>query len=75
MCTFACSEDPNEIPHNASFHQGCLKQGWHRLEKFLNIQDCLEKSMKINLPSKVLEKHSKFYLYHLQEDSTVFLET
>ena len=25
-------------------------QGSHRLEKYLNIQDCLEKSLKINLP-------------------------
>ena len=24
-----------------------LCQGWHRLEKYLNIQDCLEKSLKI----------------------------
>ena len=26
------------------------EQGSHRLEKYLNIQDCLEKSLKINLP-------------------------
>ena len=25
-------------------------QGSHRLEKYLNIQDCLEKSLKIKLP-------------------------
>ena len=25
MCTLACSEDPDEIPHNASFHQGCIQ--------------------------------------------------
>ena len=35
-------------------------QGFHRLEKYLNIQDCLEKSLKL------LE------IYHLQEDSTMF---
>ena len=49
-------------------------QGLHRLEKYLNIQDCLEKSLKIKL-----EKHSKalkvLEFYHLQEDSKVILET
>ena len=34
-------------------------QGSHRLEKFLNIQDCLEKSLKIKFALKVLKKHSK----------------
>ena len=34
-------------------------QGSHRLEKYLNIQDCLEKSLKIKFALKVLEKHSK----------------
>ena len=29
-----------------------LKQGSHRLEKYLNIQDCLEKSLKIKLALK-----------------------
>ena len=27
-----------------------LSQGSHRLEKYLNIQYCLERSLKINLP-------------------------
>ena len=27
-------------------------QGWHRLEKYLNIQDCLEKSLKIKFALK-----------------------
>ena len=27
----------------------CISQGSYRLEKYLNIQDCLEKSLKINL--------------------------
>ena len=27
-----------------------VSQGPQRLEKYLNIQDCLEKSLKINLP-------------------------
>ena len=50
-------------------------QGSHRLEKYLNIQDCLEKSLKIKLalkstwktqrPWKVLE------FYHLQDDLTL----
>ena len=33
--------------------------GFAQAWKYLNIQDCLEKSLKINLPWKVLEKHSK----------------
>ena len=28
------------------------KQGWHRLEKYLNIQDCHEKSLKIKFALK-----------------------
>ena len=35
-----------------------LLQGSHRLEKYLNIQDCLEKSLKIKFALKILEKHS-----------------
>ena len=31
----------------------------HRLEKYLNIQDCHEKSLKIKFAFKVLEKHIK----------------
>ena len=43
----------------------CLKdifvqmQGSHRLEKYLNIQDCLEKSLKIKFALKSTGKHSK----------------
>ena len=29
-----------------------IEQGSHRLEKYLNIQDCLEKSLKIKFPLK-----------------------
>ena len=47
--------------HNiaAKGHVCQSKQGSHRLEKYLNIQDCLESPRKLNLPRKVLEKHSK----------------
>ena len=38
------------------------------LKNTLNIQECLEKSLKIDLPGKVLG------FYHLQEDSTLSLE-
>ena len=31
-------------------------QGLYRLEKYLNIQDCLEKSLKIKFALKVLKK-------------------
>ena len=34
-------------------------QGSHRLEKYLNIQDCLEKSLKIKLALKSTWKHSR----------------
>ena len=30
----------------------CYQQGSHRLEKYLNIQDCLEKSLKIKFALK-----------------------
>ena len=36
-----------------------VNQGSHRLEKYLNIQDCLEKSLKIKFTFKVLENDSK----------------
>ena len=35
------------------------EQGSHRLEKYLILKGFLEKSLKINLPRKVLENHSK----------------
>ena len=34
-------------------------QGWHRLEKYLNIQDCLEKSLKIKFALKSTGKTLK----------------
>ena len=47
-----------------------LKQGSHRLEKYLNIQDCLEKSLKIKFALKStgktlkgLEKSLNFTIY------------
>ena len=33
-------------------HKSLLKQGPHRLEKYLNIQDCLKKSLKIKFALK-----------------------
>ena len=49
--------------------QSQVNQGLHRLEKYLNIQDCLEKYLKnTQMPWEVLE------FYHLQEDPTLFLE-
>ena len=51
-------------------------QGSHRLEKYLNIQDCLEKSLKIKFALKSTGKTLEgLEFYHFQEDSTVFLET
>ena len=32
--------------------KACISQGSHRLEKYLNIQDCLEKSLKIKFAVK-----------------------
>ena len=45
-----------------------LQQGSHRLEKCLNIQDCLEKSLKIQFKNdlkntKGLEKSLNFTIY------------
>ena len=53
---------------------------YYMLEKYLNIQDCLEKSLKIKFALKSTRKTLKgidksLEFYHLQEDSTVFLET
>ena len=36
-----------------------LIQDLHRLEKYLNIQDCLENSLKIKFALKSTAKHSK----------------
>ena len=32
---------------NGSFFKWHIMQGSHRIEKYLNLQDCLEKSLKI----------------------------
>ena len=47
-----------------------LFQGWHRLEKYLNVQDCLEKSLKIQFALKStgktlqgLEKSLSYTIY------------
>ena len=34
-------------------------QGFHSLEKYLNLEGFLEKSLKLNYALKVLENHSK----------------
>ena len=34
-------------------------QGWHRLEKYLNLEGFLEKSLKIKYALKVLGNHPK----------------
>ena len=47
-------------------------QGSHRFEKYLNIQDCLEESLKIEFALKSTWKTLKGLE---QEDSTVFVET
>ena len=60
-------------------------QGSHSLEKYLNIQDCLEKSLKIKCALKGtrktlkgLEKSLSFTIYRriqrCQEDSTLSME-
>ena len=46
-----CNMSQRLIPH--------IFQGSHRLEKYFNIQDCLEKSLKIKFALKSIEKHSK----------------
>ena len=55
-------------------------QGLHRLEKYLNIQDCLEKSLKNKFALKSTWKNTQKYwkvleFYYLQEDSALSLET
>ena len=40
------------------------RTGFAQAEKYLNIQDCLEKSLKIKFTQKVLEKHSKALKSH-----------
>ena len=48
------SEVLNVAVMDSGFHGNCLHDthGLHRLEKYLNIQDCLEKSMKIKFALK-----------------------
>ena len=36
-----------------------VSQGWHRLEKYLNLQYYLEDSLEIKFALKVLEKHKR----------------
>ena len=59
-----------------------ILQGLNKLEKYLNIQDCLEKSLKIKFALKStgktikgFETSLKFYHLHLQENSTLYFET
>ena len=40
------------ISHIYSDYRNLVKQGSHRLEKYLNIQDCLEQSLKIKFALK-----------------------
>ena len=51
-------------------------QGSHKLEKYLKVQVCLEKSLKIKFAMKSTLKHLKalksLWIYHLQDDSTLF---
>ena len=48
------------------------------VEKYLNIQDCLEKSLKIKFALKSTWKTQRSWkvleFYHLQKDSTLFSE-
>ena len=48
-------------------------QGWHRLEKYLNIQDCLEMSLKIKFALKSPGKSLKSLEKSL--NSTIFCRT
>ena len=71
------TEGPTFCPSSPDLGQSCLqrlsadnKQGSHRLEKYLNIQGCLEKSLKIKFALKstwktlkTLEKSLNFTLY------------
>ena len=54
-----------------------IMQGSYRLEKYLNIQDCLETSLKMKFALKSTWKNTQRHwkvleFYHLQEDSTLF---
>ena len=56
-CAIQCrmtTEDPARgfQPDTGRIEVGTVKQGLDRLEKYLNIQDCLEKSLKIKFALK-----------------------
>ena len=60
--------------------RGRCAQSSHRLEKYLDTQDCLEKSLKIKFALKStwktlkgLEKSLLLEFLPLQEDSTLFI--
>ena len=56
------SDKPAHICCLASLHcshSQCIEQGSHRLEKYLNLEGFLEKSLKIKYVRKVLENPSK----------------
>ena len=50
---------PIKSCHGVVDKPGVLKQGLHRLEKYLNIQGCLEKSLKIKFTLKSTGKTVK----------------
>ena len=54
-------------------------QGLHRLVKYLSIQDCLEKSLKIKFALKstwkTIKNQKVLEFYLLQKDSTLTFET
>ena len=50
-------------------------QGLHRLEKYLNIQDCLENYLKIYVALKTQRPWKVLEFYRLQEDTTLSLVT
>ena len=63
----------NKCSINNEFSMTMVTQGSHRLEKYLNIQYCLEKSLEIKFALKTTRKTFKgLEFYHLQEDSTLF---
>ena len=47
------------FPHLSPFNVYLIFQGWNRLEKYLNLEGFLEKSLKTKSALKVLENHSK----------------
>ena len=49
-CTGSSESTLVKMPHCLKLHVGLIYQGSHRLEKYLNIQDCLKKSLKTDLP-------------------------